>query len=74
MKLNHIANSLSIGDGIECIKKRKAFIGLKVHEKFRKQAKMPAIYPVYKSDPGKFSKMILDKVNKNLRSIFTVNY
>ena len=35
-ELNHIANKLSIGNRIECMKKREAFISLKDHKKIFK--------------------------------------
>ena len=31
-ELKHIADKLSIGNGIECMKKREAFISLKDHK------------------------------------------
>ena len=55
-ELNHIANKLSIGNQIECMKKREAFNYLKDHkENFDNNPKCRIINPA-KSDPGKISK------------------
>ena len=52
-ELNHIANKLSIGNRIECMKKREAFISLKDHkENFQTNPKCRLINPA-KSDPEK---------------------
>ena len=51
---------------LECMKKRKAFISLKDHKENLK------INPA-KSNTGKISKIILDKVNTHLRAILNVN-
>ena len=73
-ELNHIANRLSIGNRIESMKKREAFISLKDHKKnFQNNPKCRLINPA-KSDSGKISKSILDKLNTKLRSIFNVNH
>ena len=62
-ELNHIANKLSIGNRIECMKKREAFISLKDHkENFQNNPKYRLINPA-KSDSGKISKSILDRLN-----------
>ena len=72
-ELNHIANKLSIGNRIECMKKREAFISLKDHkENFQTNPKCRLINPA-KSDSGKISKSILDRLNTKLRSILNVN-
>ena len=72
-ELKHIADKLSIGNRIECMKKREAFISLKDHkENFEKNPKCRLINPA-KSDSGKISKLILDKVNTHLRTILNVN-
>ena len=72
-ELNHIANKLSIGNRIECMKKREAFISLKDHkENFQNNPKCRLINPA-KSDSGKISKSILDKLNTKLRTILNVN-
>ena len=72
-ELNHIANKLSIGNRIECMKKREAFISLKDHKEiFQNNPKCRLINPA-KSDSGKISKSILDKLNTKLRSILNVN-
>ena len=72
-ELKHIADKLSIGNRIECMKKREAFISLKDHkENFENNPKCRLINPA-KSDSGKISKLILDKVNTHLRTILNVN-
>ena len=72
-ELKHIADKLSIGNRIECMKKREAFISLKDHkENFVNNPKCRLINPA-KSDSGKISKLILDKVNTHLRTILNVN-
>ena len=55
------------------MKKREAFISLKDHKKnFENNPKCRLINPA-KSDAGKISKLILDKVNTQLRTILNVN-
>ena len=72
-ELKHIADKLSIGNRIECMKKREAFISLKDHkENFENNPKCRLINPA-KSDLGKISKLILDEVNTRLRTILNVN-
>ena len=72
-ELRHIADNLSIGNRIECMKKREAFISLKDHkENFENNPKCRLINPA-KSDSGKISKLILDKINSQLRTILNVN-
>ena len=72
-ELKYIADNLSIGNPIECMKKRKAFISLKDHkENFESNPKCRLINPA-KSDSGKISKLILDKINMQLRTILNVN-
>ena len=71
-ELKHIADKLSIGNRIECMKKRVSFISLKDHEEnFENNPKCRLINPA-KSDSG-ISKLILDKVNTHLRTILNVN-
>ena len=54
-------------------KKREAFISLKDHkENFENNPKCQLINPA-KSNSGKISKLILDKVNAHLRTILNVN-
>ena len=73
MNEKHIAEKLSTGNRIECMKKREAFISLKDHkENFENNPKCRLINPA-KSDSGKISKLILDKVNAHLRAILNVN-
>ena len=72
-EFKHIANKLSIGNRIECMKKREAFISLKEHkENFENNLKYRLINPA-KSDSGKISKLILDKVNTHFRAILNIN-
>ena len=73
-ELTHIADKLSIGNGIECMKKCElALISFKDHkENFENIPKCRLINPA-KSDSGKISKLILDKVNTHLRTILNVN-
>ena len=72
-ELKHIADKLSIGNRIECMKKREASISLKDRkENFENNPKCRLINPA-KSDSGKISKLILDKVNTHLRTILNVN-
>ena len=72
-EINHIANKLSIGQRIECMKKREAFISLKDHkENFENNPKCRLINPA-KSDSRKISKSILDKINTKLRPILNAN-
>ena len=53
--------------------KREAFISLKDHqENFENNPKCRLINPA-KSDSGKISKLILEKVNTHLRAILNVN-
>ena len=62
-ELKRIAEKLSIGNRIECLKKREAFMSLKDCQKnFENNPKCRLINPA-KSDSGKISKVILDKVN-----------
>ena len=73
IELKHIADNLSIGNRIECMKKREAFISLKDHkENFENHPKCRLINPA-KSDLGKISKLILDKINRQLRTSLGVN-
>ena len=59
------ASRLGNGDRIERMKKREAFIYLKDHkENFENNPKCRLINPA-KSESGKLSKVILDKINSN---------
>ena len=72
-ELKHIADKLSIGNRIECMKKREASISLKDHkENFENNPKCRLINPA-KSDSGKISKLIFDKVNTHLNTILNLN-
>ncbi len=55
------------------MKKREAFISLKDHkENFENNPKCRLINPA-KSESGKLSKIILDKINSNLRKVLNLN-
>ena len=55
------------------MKKREDFISFKDHkENFKSNPKCRLINPA-KSDSGKISKLILDKINTQLRTILNVN-
>ena len=66
------ADKLSIRNRIECVKKL-LFLLIKDHkENFENNPKCRLINPA-KSDSGKISKLILDKVSTHLRTILNVN-
>ncbi len=72
-ELKHISNNLGIGDRIEQMKKREAFISLKDHkENFENNPKCRLINPA-KSESGQLDKIILDKINSNSRKILNLN-
>ena len=66
MEAKHISKKLELNNRIECLAKKTAFISLKDHKpNFQ-------INPS-KSNIGKISKSILDKVNQNLRNKLQFN-
>ena len=68
-ELKHIAENLFFGNLIECMKKREAFISLKDRKgNFENMPKCRFINTA-KSDSGKISKLILDKINTQFRTI-----
>jgi hypothetical protein len=72
-ELKDISNNLGIGDKIEKMKKREAFISLKDHkENFENNPKCRLINPA-KNELGKLSKIILDEINSNLRQKLNLN-
>ena len=72
-ELKHISNNLGIGDKIDKMKKREAFISLKVHkENFENNPKCRLINPA-KSESGNLSKIILYEINSNLRQKLNLN-
>ena len=72
-ELKDISNNLGIGDKIEKMKKREAFISLKDHkENFENKPKCRLINPA-KSESGKLRKIILDEINSNLRQKLNLN-
>ncbi len=73
-EIKHISNNLGIGDRIEQMKKREASISLRDHkENFENNPKCRLINPA-KSESGKLSKIILDKINSNLRKTLNLNH
>ena len=72
-KLQEIANELKITDRIETTAKRAAFVTLKDHkENFDNHPTCRLINPA-KSELGKVSKTILDRINNDIRSRTLVN-
>ena len=66
--------SCLIGDRIERMKKREVFISLKDHkENCENNPKCQLINPA-KSESGKLSKVILYKINSNLRQKLNSNH
>ena len=65
-ELQQITNDLSIGDRIETMASKEAFITIKDHkENFETNPKYRLIHPV-KSEIGKISKNILDIINSEI--------
>ena len=72
-ELKELTNNLRIGNRIDIMAKREAFVTLKDHkENFDSHPKCRLINPA-KSELGKVSKVILDAINNNIRSIIKVN-
>ena len=72
-ELKHIADNHSIGNRTEYMKNCEAFNSLKDHnENFENNPKCRLINPA-KSDSEKISKLILGKINTQLRTILNVN-
>ena len=72
-ELKEISSRLGFGDRNERMKKREAFISLKDHkENFENNPKCRLINPA-KSESGKLSMVILDKINSNLRQKLNSN-
>ena len=66
MEAKHISKKLELNNRIECLAKKTAFISLKDHKpNFQINSS--------KSNIGKISKSILDKVNQNLRNKLQFN-
>ena len=71
--LRDITNNLSIGNRVDVMAKRDAFIAIKDHkENFPSNVKCRLINPS-KGELGKVSKVILDNINNNTRSAINVN-
>ena len=72
-ELRNIASNLSIGNRVDTIAKRSAYITLKDHkENFESNPKFRLINPA-KSELGKVSKIILDDINARISSTIKVN-
>ena len=68
MEAKHISKKLEPENRIECLAKNPAFISLKDHKpNFQSSLPCRLINPS-KSDIGKISKSILDRINQNLRN------
>ena len=73
MEVKHISKQLQLDNRIECLAKNAAFTSLKDHKpNFQSSLRCPFINP-FKSDIGKISKSILDRVNQNLRNKLQFN-
>ena len=73
MEAKHISKKLELDNRIECLAKNTAFISLKDHKpNFRSSLPCRLINPS-KSNIGKISKSILDKVNQILRNKLQFN-
>ena len=73
MEAKHISKKLELVNRIECLAKNTAFILLKDHKpNFQSSLRCRLISPS-KSNIGKISKSILDKVNQNLRNKLQFN-
>ena len=73
LEAKHIDNEFDISDRIECLANQQAFITLKDHkEYFNSNPKCRLLNPT-KSELGKVSKFILEKINKNLKDILILN-
>ena len=72
-ELRDITNNFSIGNRVDVMAKRDAFITIKDHkENFPSDVKCRLINPP-KGELGKVSKVILDNINNNIRSATNVN-
>ena len=73
MEAKHISKKLELDNRIECLAKNTALISLKDHKpNFRSSLPCRLINPS-KSNIGKISKSILDKVNQILRNKLQFN-
>ena len=73
MKANTIAKKFSIDDKMEIMAQQQCFVTVKDHkEDFRSNPKFRLLNPT-KSQLGKLSKHILQKINNEVRSNLTVN-
>ena len=72
-ELKDITNNLGIGNRVNVMAEKDAFITLKDHkENFQSNPKCRLINPA-KSELGKVSKVILDSINNSIRSATNVN-
>ena len=68
-----LASKLDIADKVECTAKTEAFVTLKDHkEDFNSNPKCRLINPA-KSELGKVSKRIIEKINEEVKSLSNVN-
>ena len=68
-----LASKLDIADKVECMAKTEAFVTLKDHkEDFNSNPKCRLINPA-KSEIGKVSKRIIEKINEEVKSLSNVN-
>ena len=68
-----ITSKLSIGDRVDTMATRNAFVTLKDHkDNFDSHPKCRLINPS-KSELGKVSKVIIDNINNKIRSTLNVN-
>ncbi len=71
--IQRIAKSLSLEKRIECLQEKEAYITIKDHkENFPNKISCRLINPT-KSDIGKLSKQILDRINKEIVKIKKIN-
>jgi hypothetical protein len=71
-ELRNIASNLSIGNRVDTMAKRSAYITLNHKENFESNPKFCLINPA-KSELGKVSKIILDDINARINSTIKVN-
>ena len=72
-ELRDISNHLSVGNRLDVMAKRNAFVTVKDHkDNFPSNLKCRLINPA-KSELGKVSKVLLDRINDNIRATINVN-
>ena len=73
MEAKHISKKLELDNRIECLAKNPAFISLKDHKPSFQSSLPSRLITPSKSDIGKLSKSILDRINQNLRNKLQFN-